>query len=65
MLTRAIPSSTEPLPVVGLGTYRGFDVAPGDPAYKDLPAVLSALFQKGGTRDRQLADVWSRRTDHR
>ncbi|KQN50252.1 aldo/keto reductase [Pseudomonas sp. Leaf48] len=48
MLTRVIPSSNEPLPVVGVGTYRGFDVAPSDPAYKDLPAVLSALFEKGG-----------------
>jgi diketogulonate reductase-like aldo/keto reductase len=49
MQTRAIPSSAEPLPIVGLGTYRGFDVAPADPAYKQLPAVLNALFEKGGT----------------
>jgi len=49
MQTRAIPSSNEPLPVVGLGTYRGFDVAPQDPAYKQLPGVLRALFEKGGT----------------
>ena len=49
MQTRGIPSSAEPLPVVGLGTYRGFDVAPADPAYKQLPAVLDALFEKGGT----------------
>lgn len=49
MLTRAIPSTSEPLPMVGLGTYRGFDVAPADAAYKNLPAVLSALFAKGGT----------------
>ncbi|MVV52259.1 aldo/keto reductase [Pseudomonas sp. PB120] len=49
MLTRAIPSSAELLPVVGLGTYRGFDVAPADPTYKNLPAVLSALFEKGAT----------------
>ena len=49
MLTRAIPSTSEPLPLVGLGTYRGFDVAPSDPAYRNLPAVLSALFAKGGT----------------
>ena len=33
MQTRGIPSSAEPLPVVGLGTYRGFDVAPAAPAY--------------------------------
>ncbi len=49
MQTRAIPSSSESLPLVGLGTYRGFDVAPGDPAYKQLPAVLDELFRKGGT----------------
>ncbi|WP_223502973.1 aldo/keto reductase [Pseudomonas sp. BF-R-24] len=46
MQTRAIPSSNESLPIVGLGTYRGFDVEPS--AYKDLPAVLDALFEKGG-----------------
>jgi aryl-alcohol dehydrogenase-like predicted oxidoreductase len=49
MQTRAIPSSNEPLPIVGLGTYRGFDVGPSDEAYKQLPKVLSALFEKGGT----------------
>jgi diketogulonate reductase-like aldo/keto reductase len=49
MLTRAIPSSNEPLPIVGLGTYRGFDVEPSSPAYKQLPEVLSALFKEGGT----------------
>jgi diketogulonate reductase-like aldo/keto reductase len=49
MQTRAIPSTAEPLPIVRLGTYRGFDVAPADPAYKQLPAVLNALFEKGGT----------------
>ena len=49
MQTRAIPSSSEALPMVGLGTYRGFDVAPGDPVYRQLPAVLEALFRKGGT----------------
>jgi diketogulonate reductase-like aldo/keto reductase len=48
MQTRAIPSSNESLPIVGLGTYRGFDVEPSQPAYKDLPAVLDALFDKGG-----------------
>jgi aryl-alcohol dehydrogenase-like predicted oxidoreductase len=48
MQTRAIPSSNESLPIVGLGTYRGFDVEPSQPAYKDLSAVLDALFDKGG-----------------
>ncbi len=49
MHTRPIPSSGEALPVVGLGTYRNFDVAPGSPAYAALPAVLDALFAAGGT----------------
>lgn len=49
MQTRAIPSSNEPLPIVGLGTYRGFDVSPQDQAYRQLPGVLRALFEKGGT----------------
>jgi len=49
MQTRAIPSSSEALPMVGLGTYRGFDVAPGDPVYRQLPVVLDELFRKGGT----------------
>ncbi|GFM63789.1 aldo/keto reductase [Pseudomonas capsici] len=49
MLTRAIPSSDEPIPVVGLGTYRGFDVATSSPAYRQLRAVLDALFAAGGS----------------
>lgn len=49
MLTRAIPSSNEPLPVIGLGTYRGFDVATSSPAYKQLRSVLDALFEAGGS----------------
>lgn len=49
MQTRVIPSSSESLPMVGLGTYRGFDVAPGDPVYRQLPTVLDELFIKGGT----------------
>lgn len=49
MLTRTIASRNEPLPVIGLGTYRGFDVGPADANYKNLPGVLDALFDKGGT----------------
>jgi diketogulonate reductase-like aldo/keto reductase len=48
MPTRAIPSSAEPLPVIGIGTYRGFDVAAGSAEYPQLPAVLQALFDQGG-----------------
>jgi diketogulonate reductase-like aldo/keto reductase len=49
MHTRPIPSSGEPLPVVGCGTYVGFDVEPGTAAYRELPKVLQALFVSGGT----------------
>ncbi|MGI3745747.1 MAG: aldo/keto reductase [Janthinobacterium lividum] len=49
MLTRDIPSSGEALPMIGLGTYRGFDVEPASDAYKLLPAVVDQLFQAGGT----------------
>src|SRR5262245_14998254 len=49
MLSRPIPSSREPLPVVGCGTYRGFDVAPGNSRYAQLPGVLDALFGAGGS----------------
>jgi diketogulonate reductase-like aldo/keto reductase len=48
MNTRPIPSSREALPVIGCGTYVGFDVAPGDPAYAQLPGVLAALLAAGG-----------------
>jgi len=46
MNTRPIPSSGENLPVVGCGTYVGFDVQPGTDAYRELPAVLQALFDE-------------------
>ncbi|MFJ3466154.1 aldo/keto reductase [Pseudomonas sp. NPDC090201] len=49
MLTRNIPSSGEALPMIGVGTYRGFDVTPGSDEYKLLPQVLSELFHAGGT----------------
>jgi aryl-alcohol dehydrogenase-like predicted oxidoreductase len=49
MHTRPIPSSGEALPVIGLGTYAGFDVAPDAPRYAQLPGVLEALFGAGGS----------------
>ncbi len=49
MQTRVIPSSNELLPVIGLGTYRGFDVDKGSEAYQPLRAVLDALFAAGGS----------------
>jgi diketogulonate reductase-like aldo/keto reductase len=48
MRTRPIPSTGEPLPVIGCGTYVGFDRAPGSAGFAQLPAVLDALFDAGG-----------------
>ncbi len=49
MQTRPIPSTGEALPVIGLGTYINFDVAPGTAEYGALPAVLQALFAAAGS----------------
>ena len=48
MLTRPIPSSAVPLPVIGLGTWRGFDVGADAAARARLADVLRALFEAGG-----------------
>lgn len=49
MQQRAIPSSGELLPVIGVGTYRGFDVSEKDAESGELPQVLDALFDAGGS----------------
>jgi diketogulonate reductase-like aldo/keto reductase len=48
MDTRPIPSAQEALPVIGCGTWIGFDQRPGTDEYKRLPGVLDALFAAGG-----------------
>ncbi|MDB4888915.1 MAG: aldo/keto reductase [Gemmatimonadetes bacterium] len=49
MQTKPIPSTGESLPVIGCGTYLGFDVAPKALAKSGLSNVLSALFNAGGS----------------
>ena len=49
MNTRPIPSTGEALPVIGCGTYVGFDQAPDSPRYAELPGVVDALLAAGGT----------------
>jgi aryl-alcohol dehydrogenase-like predicted oxidoreductase len=49
MHKRPIPSSGEPLPVIGCGTYVGFDVRPDDAANERLLGVLNALFAARGS----------------
>lgn len=48
MNTRPIPSTQEALPVIGCGTWIGFDVAASSAEYQRLPGVLDALFAAGG-----------------
>jgi diketogulonate reductase-like aldo/keto reductase len=48
MLTRAIPSSGEKLPVIGLGTWQTFDVDLAGPARKQLEEVLALFVKLGG-----------------
>ena len=48
MLTRPIPTSKEALPVVGIGTWQTFDVAPSDPGREERKEVLRVLFEAGG-----------------
>lgn len=48
MLTRKIPSSGLELPIIGLGTWRGFDVGAGAADRVRLREVLQVLFDAGG-----------------
>ncbi len=47
LLTRPIPSSGEKLPVIGLGTWRVFDVGTSQPERAPLEEVLRVLVQRG------------------
>ena len=49
MKTRPIPSSGEALPVIGVGTWRTFDVGAGVPERAPLREVLRILFEAGGS----------------
>jgi len=49
IFTRKIPSSGEALPVIGLGTWRTFDVGDSEAERKPLAEVLKVLFAAGGS----------------
>jgi aryl-alcohol dehydrogenase-like predicted oxidoreductase len=49
MHTRKIPSSGEALPVIGVGTWKGFDVGTSATQRAALAEVLRALFSSGGS----------------
>src|SRR3974390_80546 len=46
---RKIPSSGALLPVIGLGTYKGFDIGANRQERADLEEVLRTLFSSGGS----------------
>ena len=48
MTTRPIPSTGERLPVVGCGTWQGFDAPDTEAAMEPLAAVVDALLTAGG-----------------
>ena len=47
-LTRTIPTSGEPLPVIGLGTWITFNVAPAPATEAALVPVMRTFFERGG-----------------
>lgn len=48
MLTRAIPSSGEAMPVIGLGTWQAFDIGDDPAENQQRREVLEILFAAGG-----------------
>jgi diketogulonate reductase-like aldo/keto reductase len=59
LLQRAIPSSGEKIPVIGLGTWRAFDIGPSAAERQPLEEVL-ALFVKLGGRAVDTSPMYGR-----
>jgi diketogulonate reductase-like aldo/keto reductase len=49
MLTRIIPSTGEALPVIGIGTYKGFDVGSNGAHRAAVTDVVRTVFSAGGS----------------
>ncbi len=49
MEMRAIPSTGEKIPVIGMGTSGSFEVRPGSEEHRMLAEVLKVFFEGGGT----------------
>jgi diketogulonate reductase-like aldo/keto reductase len=49
MRTRTIHSTGEQLPIIGIGTYKGFDVGSGREARAEVGEVLRTLYSAGGS----------------
>lgn len=48
LIERAIPSSGEKIPIIGLGTARVYDVEPGDPKLPVLKSTVETFVREGG-----------------
>jgi len=48
LISRKIPSSGEALPIVGLGTWQAFDIAPGGEDWAQAREALKAFADRGG-----------------
>ena len=48
MMTRPIPSTGEPMPVIGLGTWRAFDIGSDETGQRPLRQVLQRLLDDDG-----------------
>jgi diketogulonate reductase-like aldo/keto reductase len=48
LIERAIPSSGEKLPIIGLGTARVYDVEANDPKLPELKATVKTFIEQGG-----------------
>ena len=48
MMTRPVPSTGEPMPVIGLGTWPAFEVGSDDAIRRPLRKVLQHLLDGGG-----------------
>src|SRR5205814_2581884 len=49
VIKRAIPSTGEQIPVIGLGTYQAFDIGNDNSAREQLNQVLKEFVAKGGS----------------
>ena len=48
ILSRAIPSTGELLPAIGLGTWRGFDVGESEQERTPMKNIIKTLYENGG-----------------
>ena len=65
ILKKAIPSTGEQIPAIGLGTWITFNVGSDEKLRAARAQVMQTFFDRGGTPDRFFADVWLFRSGDR